>query len=74
MEGTQSNVTVGFKCPYCEKTYSREDNCKTHIREIHEGKKPQCPLCGIFLRSGSMKRHQNTNKCKVRCLNTQTFD
>lgn len=60
----EDNFDVKFQCPYCQKTYNRNDNCLTHIKKIHEGKKPKCSLCGYAL-SGSMKRHQATYKCRV---------
>ena len=33
-------------CPICKKVFSRPDNLKKHIENIHNGKKFTCRYCG----------------------------
>ena len=48
-------------CQYCKKHFRKEKNLKTHIKEIHEGKRRKfpCDVCTkVFPRKKSMKRHR----------------
>ena len=45
------------KCEYCGKSFSRQQNLKTHIHTVHEGHKDhKCESCG---KSFSNKGHVN---------------
>lgn len=46
-----------FKCDICKKRYTRKDNMRDHILEVHANKKKKCDFCGEKMRSTSLHRH-----------------
>lgn len=46
-----------FKCDICGKKYTRKDNMRYHIFEVHAKKKRKCKYCNKEMRSSSIKRH-----------------
>ena len=51
-----------FACKFCEKSYTQSHSLKTHMRNVHEGKKQgknyKCQLCKqAFTQSHSLRNH-----------------
>lgn len=47
-----------FTCDICAKNFTRKDNMRYHILEVHCNKKKKCKYCNKLMRSSSFKRHQ----------------
>ena len=61
-----------WKCPFCERRYTKKGNMTRHIDHIHEtsGEKHACEKCGVMFRQRSaLKRHQltHTKEKKYEC-------
>lgn len=46
-----------FTCDICSKKFTRKDNMRYHILEVHGRKKRECKYCNKKMRSSSIKRH-----------------
>ena len=50
---------MSFECDICGKVFDEEQNFKSHIESVHEGKKPyECDICGkVFNGKQNFKSH-----------------
>lgn len=46
-----------FTCDICDKRYTRKDNMRYHIIEVHVQAKRKCKYCNKKMRSSSINRH-----------------
>ena len=69
----QSLQDSNYKCHFCGKSFSHEQNLKKHSHEIHEDpKNPKCEFCGnSFSEEGTLEKHihkvhetRKYHKCK----------
>lgn len=57
-----SKMCKEYKCDFCPNSYTRKDNLKSHIKEVHHGKKKMCDVCDLEVRSSSLRRHEKSLK------------
>lgn len=50
-----------FGCPTCGKKFAKNCNLKEHIDLIHLQSKSKCTICGLSVKSQSLRRHVQTH-------------
>ena len=63
----QVHENTRFECKECLKIFSRKENLKSHMKEIHSETTTyhQCEICGkSFKRKSHLKEHQKTHDSK----------
>jgi KRAB domain-containing zinc finger protein len=75
-KGGENQFAVSIQCSDCNKTFTRENNYKTHHLNKHGNSDHVCVTCGRKFRTvRALKKHLQFGKyCKLKCvLCTRTF-